>query len=299
MKKGSARQLIVLILAVIFAAAIIFYFLSYQSFDLANFGQLTAKIPLLNPAVEKIKPVVSTPPPLVSAKPASDSVLTQIGVLAWTNNQRRQNDLANLAANEKLNAAAQAKVEDMFKNQYFAHVSLAGLGVEHWADQSGYEYVALGENLALGNYESDQDLVQAWMDSSGHRANILNTSFEEIGIAVKNGEFEGQDNWLAVQVFGKPMSSCPSVDQNLSLKVQDNQTQLETWQGQIEVLAQRLETQRPKGRSSQEEIDAYNAIIDQYNQLVESYNALTDQTKKLVDQYNAQAAAFNACAESS
>jgi uncharacterized protein YkwD len=51
------------------------------------------------------------------------------------------------------------------------------------AKKVNYEYVVVGENLAEGDFTSDADLVKGWMDSPGHRANILNTKYEEIGIA--------------------------------------------------------------------------------------------------------------------
>jgi uncharacterized protein YkwD len=92
----------------------------------------------------------------------------------------------------------------MFENQYFAHESPTGEKVSDLAKKFGYDFLLIGENLAMGNFSSDEDLVLAWMESPGHRENILNEKYQEIGVAVKKGIFEGKEVWIAVQHFGLP-----------------------------------------------------------------------------------------------
>ncbi|OGY45126.1 MAG: hypothetical protein A2731_04035 [Candidatus Buchananbacteria bacterium RIFCSPHIGHO2_01_FULL_39_8] len=295
MKKSSAIHFLVFLATVLIAITLPFYLLKY-SFNWQDLAKVTQNLPLINTAVEKIEPFISLPPPLRAEKETPDSFLTVQGVFVWTNNARRNNDAPPLVLNDEISQAARAKVGDMFNNQYFEHVSPSGLGVDHWVEQTTYRYIALGENLALGNFTDDQELVLAWMDSPGHRENILNESFEEIGIAVKKGTYEGKQTWLAVQIFAKPLSSCPAIDENLSLEIENNQKQLSAWSNQLENLNARLKSERPRGRASQAEIDAYNALVEQYNQLADDYNTLLEQTKVMVDQYNQQIAAFNACA---
>src|SRR3989344_3216924 len=57
----------------------------------------------------------------------------------------------------------------------------------------------LGENLILGNFLSEKEAVQHWMDSPGHRANILNNRFTEIGVAFIKGQYQGDTVWIGVQ----------------------------------------------------------------------------------------------------
>lgn len=62
----------------------------------------------------------------------------------------------------------------------------------------------LGENIALGDFTSSQMMVNSWMKSPGHRTNILRNDFTETGIAVGKGVFNGREQWIGVQVFGRP-----------------------------------------------------------------------------------------------
>lgn len=237
---------------------------------------------------------VVTPGPLKIIKDAvapSVARLTRSGVIDWTNRNRSVQGVASsLSENAVLDRAAEAKVDDMFAKQYFEHVSPSGVGVDKLAESVGYEYIVVGENLALGNFKDDETLVTAWMNSPGHRANILNARFQEIGVAVRRGTFEGREVWLAVQEFGRPLSSCPSVNPALKQAIENNKTQTESLKNSIEALKQELEAMEPKWG------DAYNQKVDQYNSLVAPYNQLVEATRALVDNYNIQVRAFNECA---
>ena len=160
-----------------------------------------------------------TPPPIRVEREASGAELTIVGTIAKTNDERRTRGLPELAANAKLAAAARVKADDLFARQYFEHVSPTGAGPADLAREAGYEYIEIGENLALGNFSDDADLVRAWMESPGHRANILNKEYEEIGVAVGKGTFEGETTWMAVQVFGRPLPDCPKPDAVLKAQI--------------------------------------------------------------------------------
>jgi len=222
--------------------------------------------------------------------PISEIKLSSAGVLNWTNIKRTESGLPPLVVQPRLSASAVLKVQDMFTQQYFAHNSPEGTGVSDLAERTGYEYILVGENLALGNYKSDQDLVQAWMDSPGHRANILHERFTEIGIALMEGTFEGNTVWLAVQEFGLPLSECPSPDKDLALKIDQNKEELSIQNSQLAALQEELEDSESKHGSS------YNHMVREYNDAVEIYNSLVKETKKLVEEYNIQVGEFNTCA---
>src|SRR3990167_5043216 len=133
--------------------------------------------------INEIAKNVLTPPPLRVGGQQSNVVLVKSKIVAQTNIQRFDNGLLPpLSTNAKLEAAALAKAQDMFNKQYFEHVSPSGLDPGTLVKNAGYEYILSGENLILGNFKDEQELVQAWMDSPGHRANILNERFVDIGV---------------------------------------------------------------------------------------------------------------------
>ena len=175
--------------------------------------------------LDEVKEVIA-PPPLRRAIEQNSGQLTIAGVLSETNRHRGIAGLPALTGNTTLNRAAQNKLDDMFAGQYFDHVSPAGLGPSDVVDGVGYTYVRVGENLALGNFSDDGDLVQARMDSPGHRENILHTGFSELGVAVGQGQFEGRQTWLAVQTFGLPLSVCPTPDAGLQSTFDEKQATL-------------------------------------------------------------------------
>jgi hypothetical protein len=120
-----------------------------------------------------------------------------------TNDDRGTEGLSELTVNPILEEAARMKAEHMAKNGYFAHVSPDGLDPWYWFYRAGYSFTEAGENLAV-NFSDSEDVVQAWMDSPGHRANILNGKFTEIGIAAVKGEYKGKKTIFVVQMFGTP-----------------------------------------------------------------------------------------------
>jgi len=137
-----------------------------------------------------------------------DSFLSAIlsGVLVdVTNNNRLASNLSSLEVNSSLKKAAQAKADDMAKDGYFAHNSPDGIEPWDWIESVGYNYDHAGENLAI-NFSDSEDVVNAWMDSPGHRANILNKNFTEIGIGISRGVYEGEETIFVVQMFGNSVS---------------------------------------------------------------------------------------------
>ncbi|MBI3588857.1 MAG: CAP domain-containing protein [Candidatus Liptonbacteria bacterium] len=240
------------------------------------------------------KKVIASPPPLRQTEVnPSNALLTKNGVFAWTNVQRFQNgSLPTLLPSFKLDQIAEARLKDMFANQYFEHVSPSGESASTEAKKINYEYVMIGENIALGNFENDQKLVEAWMNSPGHRANILNTRYQELGIAVGEDTFEGRKTWLGVQIFGKPLSSCPSIDQNLKSQIDLNKDKLDNLQTQASALKTEIESMNPQ---TKEEVKTYNQKVDVYNGLVAEINALISEVKSETQTYNSQINAFNAC----
>ncbi|HPN96841.1 MAG TPA: CAP domain-containing protein [Candidatus Moranbacteria bacterium] len=138
-------------------------------------------------------------------------------VIKFVNESRVAQGFSELKENEKLNKIAQDKLEDMITNKYFAHTSPKGITPWFWFEKNGYDYKYAGENLAI-NFLKAEDQHKAWMASPTHRKNILNTSYQEIGVAVGAGEINGQTSIITVQEFGTlaGASDVPNNAQNFS-----------------------------------------------------------------------------------
>jgi len=131
-------------------------------------------------------------------------------VFRLTNQKRQEAGLPPLKLDPVLSQAAKNKGEDMLAKDYWAHVSPDG--VEPWKFflDAGYKYRYAGENLAR-DFSNAASAVDAWMASPSHRENMLSPKYEEIGIAVVEGDLAGVDTTLIVQFFGTRMAGTSQV----------------------------------------------------------------------------------------
>lgn len=123
-------------------------------------------------------------------------------IIDLTNKSRAAIGIQTLGKNPILSAAAKAKLEDMFAKQYFAHVSPEGITPWNFIRNAGYPYRLAGENLAL-DFTTPEEAHAALMNSPSHKANILNPSYREIGIAVAQGNLNGRPSIIVVEHFGR------------------------------------------------------------------------------------------------
>ncbi len=258
-------------------------------------AKVTTKTSGLVPSATSTEKTVVTPGPLrvalpIATTPSSD--LTVRGVLEYTNGARSLNGgLPALIGNEALDRNAQIKLDDMFAKQYFEHISPSDVGPGDLAKIVGYAYVIVGENLALGDFGSDEKLVTAWMNSPGHRANILNRYYQEIGVAVGKGMYEGRETWLAVQSFGMPLSACPSIDAVIKMQIDNNNMQVVSLRAQLDAKKAQIDSTSANDSN-------YNIYVAEFNVLVPEYNNLVELNKALILTYNAQVQAYNNCINS-
>jgi uncharacterized protein YkwD len=133
--------------------------------------------------------------------------ITAANVLRLMNDYRAQEGLAPLHADVVLDEAAADRMRHMEEESFWSHVSPEGMSPFHWLDERAYHYRAAGENLAYG-FETARLLVQSWMESHGHRANIMSASYEDCGIAIIDGSTLGPaDGKSIVVMFGKKWSA--------------------------------------------------------------------------------------------
>jgi uncharacterized protein YkwD len=102
-------------------------------------------------------------------------------VVELTNQFRAQNGLAPLTLNSKLSEAAQTHSQNMATQDFFSHTGKDGSSAGDRVSSTGYDWRTVAENIAAGQ-RTPTEVVNSWINSPGHRANILNTTIREIGV---------------------------------------------------------------------------------------------------------------------
>lgn len=142
---------------------------------------------------------------------ASDTLVSAVlpsVVVDLTNEERDDVAAPPLRRNPTLDKAANLKAQHMAENSYFAHFAPDGTSPWYWFDEAGYVYAHAGENLAI-HFSDSAEVVEAWMDSPLHRANIVDKKFTEIGVGTARGFYNGQRTVYVVQLFGTPAVTSP------------------------------------------------------------------------------------------
>ncbi|WP_338447889.1 CAP domain-containing protein [Niallia oryzisoli] len=130
-------------------------------------------------------------------KTASQLSVYEQKVVDLTNAERIKNGLPALQVDMNLSKVAREKSNDMQRNNYFSHTSPTYGSPFDMMKKFGITYQTAGENIAMGQ-KTPEEVVQAWMNSEGHRANILNANFTHIGVGyAENG------NYWTQQFIGK------------------------------------------------------------------------------------------------
>ena len=140
----------------------------------------TGEIIAANPQVKD--PDLIYPGQVLNIPQVADAVLQyESEVIRLVNQRRAENGLKPLTANWELSRVARYKSEDMSSQGYFSHTSPTYGTPFQMIRSFGLTYRSAGENIAYGQ-RTPAAVVNAWMNSSGHRANILNSSFTQIGV---------------------------------------------------------------------------------------------------------------------
>ena len=271
---------ILIIAVLIFILFLGFIFRSdIYSFYLKLFGSFSELEKEFGEIIKEAEKKIVLPPPLRFAGEEA-GLLSRSQVIALTNIERQKTGLSLLKENSKLNSSAEIKAEDMLLRQYFEHSSPSGEQVSDLAQRAGYDFIILGENLAMGNFKDDKALVHACMDSPGHRENILNPNYSEIGVSVIKGSFEGRTVWMAVQHFALPLDTCSEADETIRAIIEINEKKVERIEQLLEAMKGNLKNKRE---------------VEEYNRIVSDHNILVEQNRVLIEEYNRQASAFNDC----
>ncbi len=127
-------------------------------------------------------------------------------VVTLTNKKRAEAGLSTLSMNPDLAQAAKAKGEHMLANDYWAHIAPDGTEPWKFFSDVGYKYRYAGENLAR-DFSNAGSAVDAWMASITHKENMLSPRYTEIGVAVVEGDMNGVDTTIIVQLFGTQLNA--------------------------------------------------------------------------------------------
>lgn len=122
-------------------------------------------------------------------------------IIQLTNAEREKTGSPPLRIEPLLTQAALAKGSDMLTRNYWAHAAPDGTQPWYFFVNADYHYRFAGENLAR-DFTNPEDAVQAWIASPTHRENLLAARYEDIGVAVVEGELDGVRTTLVVQLFG-------------------------------------------------------------------------------------------------
>jgi uncharacterized protein YkwD len=148
-------------------------------------------------------PDPTTPPspdPTTPPSPADPIAAAEAEVVRLVNVERGKVGCSPVAANDALARAARDHSTDMAKNNYFSHTSLDGTQFADRISRAGYQWRGAGENIAKGQ-RTPADVMSAWMNSSGHRANIVNCGFRDLGVGLA---YDARNTPLWTQDFGTP-----------------------------------------------------------------------------------------------
>ncbi len=126
-------------------------------------------------------------------------------LLTLTNQARQNASLGELHLSYELGQSAQTYAEDLATQNFFSHTGKDGSTLTSRLADSGYRFIAAGENLAAGQ-QSANSVFQGWMNSPGHRANILQSEFTEVGFGLFDATGNSDYGRYWVQNFGKPQS---------------------------------------------------------------------------------------------
>ena len=244
--------------------------------------------------------------------------LTKDAIIKLGNDTRASHGLTALAESQLLNKIAEERLHDMFQKQYIGHVSPAGEQASDHAQRVGYHYKIIAENIASGNFLNNQKVIDGWMQSPGHRQNILSTETKEIGVAIERGQYQGANMWIAVQIFGlqsPPLSTkkrCTPPSQDLYAELESGKTEMMNLDNRLARFKQDLDQEisaieadrRYVGNNGQ---GAYNlnVRVNSYNEKVAWYNSsLADLMakrailKSMAEDYNRRVQAYHDCESS-
>jgi uncharacterized protein YkwD len=241
--------------------------------------------------------------------------LTKDAIIKVGNDVRASHGLAPLAEHHLLNKVAEERLHDMFQKQYIGHVSPSGEQASDHAQRLGYHYKIIAENIASGYFLNNQKVIDGWMQSPGHRQNMLSPDIREIGAAIDKGQYQGANTWIAVQIFGLqslPVSMkkrCIPPPQDLYAELESRNTEVSNLEGRLSRFKQELDQEISSIEADRRYVGNYSQAVNNLNIRISSYNeksawynnSLADLMaqrailKSMAEDYNKRVQAYRDC----
>jgi uncharacterized protein YkwD len=244
--------------------------------------------------------------------------LTKDAIIKLGNDTRASHGFTALAESQLLDKIAEERLHDMFQKQYIGHVSPTGEQASDHAQRVGYHYKIIAENIASGNFLNNQKVIDGWMQSPGHRQNILSPDTKEIGVAIERGQYQGANLWIAVQIFGlqsPPLSTkkrCTPPSQDLYTELESGKTEMTNLDNRLARFKQDLDQEisaieadrRYVGNNGQGaynlnvRVNSYNEKVTWYNDSLADLMAKRAILKSMAEDYNRRVQAYHDCENS-
>ena len=231
--------------------------------------------------------------------------LNATDIVKLTNEYRITLGLPPLRENFQLTHAAEYRANDMIRNSYYAHVNpVTGENPGDAIKQANYQFKSYAENIAMGNWQSNGHIVDGWINSPGHRANIVNPDIREIGVAIvkDNTTPLGRPSvYYGVQLFASPMPDCSQPSkadkallQDMQRKNDDIWRRVDDRRREIEALKNRIDCETNMATRNRLITD-YNRQVDSFNSLAAEAKGMQDSLKLVVQSYNNKINEYNTC----
>ncbi len=143
--------------------------------------------------------------PLFAHSQEEYALLTSEAIVEQTNLERRAASLPKYRDNDMLATAAEEKARDMATRSYFSHATPEGEKTWNLVRENGYAFSRVGENLAV-KFSDPARVVSLWLASPGHRANLLNEKFVDIGVGIAEGVYQGATTTFVVALYATPLT---------------------------------------------------------------------------------------------
>jgi len=240
--------------------------------------------------------------------------LSREAVVTLTNRERTSNGLTNLTENQLLHSIAEDRARDMLEKDYFGHISPTGVQASDVAQKIGYRYKIIAENIASGTFLTNQKIVDGWMQSPGHRKNILSSEIKEIGVSVMKGKMGGTETWVAVQIFGlqSPAVStklCALPSQRLLNEIEVKKAELRGLNERQDSLRKELDSEKTTieldqmlGKKDSKKNHDLNVKIKTYNEKSRWHNEFLAEIKakdavlnSMIEEYNRTLQSYKDC----
>lgn len=249
-------------------------------------------------SIELLDGIISELPYNNNQKEISNNIqkkknINQENILNIINLERTKRGLLPLKQNISLDNAAIEKNADMFDFQYFSHNSPHNddKDFSYFIDKQNYHFIRVSENLAMGDFATAQEVVDAWMKSVTHKANIIFPHYTETGISVEYGNMEGKKVVSIVQYFGVPRAVCPTISESIVSLMKSLEKDALDAHESVEDLQSELDlTEKLEKRDT-----IISTLIEKYNTSVRTYNQLVKDFRTIKEEYDKQLKSYETC----